>query len=293
MNNGGPLRILVAGAGGVLGRAVIDALRERGAWIRAGTRRPHPELAARIDDTHLGDALAPDAWRGACDGIDVVFSSLGASVDPSPLVGWRSYSRVDAPANRALLAEAQRAGVRRFVYVSLIDGAGERGLDYAEGHERVVDSLRASGMACSILRPTGFFAAMTVLVAFARRGFVPVFGDGRCETNPVDERDLAAIAAREALSDGPGLREVEIGGPEVFTRRRIAEMACEALGRRPRLLHVPPALARLIGHGTRLLNPRAGHFTLFATHVMTHDCLAPKLGTRRLVDAFREAAARS
>ena len=50
-----------------------------------------------------------------------------------------------------------------------------------------------------------------------------------------------------------------------------------------------PAL-RQMAAGLRLLNPRAGHFLAFAQHVMTHPCVAPRLGTRRLVDALRARA---
>lgn len=281
------LRVLVAGAGGVLGRLIVGEAARRGHVLRAVVRRARAGLAPPTAELRVIDGLRSGAWAGACDRVDVVISALGAAVDPSPLVGWRSYTRVDAPANIALLREAERAGVRRFVYVSLIDGAQSRRLNYAEGHERVVDALRAGRVAASVLRPTGFFAAMTALIDFARRGLVPVIGDGACRTNPICEHDLAQIALVEAERAEAGVREVPAGGPEVFTRRRIAEMAFEALGRRPRLVHVPGALMAGIGHLTRLVNPRAGHFTLFAAHIMTHECLAPPMGRRRLADAFR------
>lgn len=286
--NGRPMRALVAGAGGTLGRLMVAELQRRGCAVRAIVRKRRPANERLSDDVREVQALAPNAWRGVCDGVDVVLSSLGASVAPKPFVGWRPYTRVDAPANLALLEEATRAGVRRFVYVSLIGGDTSRHLDYSEGHERVVDALRVSPLAAKVLRPTGFFAAMTAIVDFARRGPVPVIGDGHWPTNPVDERDLAELAVAEALTEDPSYRETEIGGPETFTRREIAELAFAALGRRPRLLHVPAAVMRASGHALRVANPRAGHFVLFATHVMTHDCLATPRGERRLRDAFDE-----
>lgn len=283
------MRILVAGAGGVLGRLVVKELQGRGHLVRAIVRRRRRDRTALGDDVRVVDGLKAGAWRGACDGIDVVVSTLGAAVNPSPLVGWRSYTRVDGPANRALIDEAARPGstVRRFVYVSLIDGDTSRQLDYAEGHETVVDAVQTSGMPSSIVRPTGFFSAMMAIVDLARFGAVPVFGDGRCRTNPIDERDLASIMANEVMNEEPGVRTVKAGGPEVFTRRRIAEMACEALGRRPRLVHLPPRVVDASARMLCLLNPRAGHFTRFAVHVMTHDCLAPAIGVHRLEEAMR------
>lgn len=286
-----PTKILVAGAGGVLGRSILAELRRRGLQARAMVRRPTPAVAELCADVRIADALLPESLHGVMDGVDVVISSLGASVDPSSFRGWRRYGKVDAPANCALLGAAKRAGVRRFVYTSLIGGDRMRQLDYSDAHERVVDAMRASGLPASVLRPTGFFAAMMALLDFARRGCVPVFGDGLQPTNPIDEHDLAAIAVDESLHTVEGLHEVAVGGPEVFTRRQIAEMAFAALGLRPRLRHVPPWLARTIGYASRLVHPRVAHFTLFAAHVMTHPCLAPAVGTRRLADAFRRRAA--
>jgi uncharacterized protein YbjT (DUF2867 family) len=283
------MRVLVAGAGGALGRLVLHELEGRGHAVRAVVRRATPAAAMQSGarDVRVLDALRDGAWRGVCDGVDVVVSTLGASVNPSPLVGRKPYTRVDAPANIALLDEARRSGVRRFVYVSLVGGAASRSLNYSEGHERVVDALRASGVPGTVLRPTGFFCAMAALIEFARRGFVPVIGDGACRTNPIDERDVASAAAAAAESAEPGFAEVELGGPEVFTRRRIAELAFESLGKRPRLLPVPRWFAKCGGASLLPLNPRAAHFTLFAAHIMTHDCLAPHVGSRCLRDYFR------
>lgn len=278
------------GARGTLGRRLAAELRQRGVLVRALVRRPAPELANDVAELCVGDVRTHHALHELCRDVDVVFSSLGASVSPSPLRGFRPYTRIDTPRNLALLAAARQAGVPRFVYTSLNGGAESRQLDYAEGHERVVDALRASPLAGSVLRPTGFFAAMGDLVAMARRGAVPVFGDGTARTNPIDERDLAAIAADEILASTPGWREVAAGGPEEFTRREIAEMAFAVLGKRARLVWIPDPLAKAMAWTLRFANPRAGHFLAFAHHVMTHPCLAPCRGERRLVDAMRARA---
>jgi len=282
--------VLVAGAGGKLGRLLVDELVRRGVKVRALVRRPPSAPFADSVDVRIADVRTDAALPDHCRGIDVVFSSLGASVSPSPFAGFRTYTRIDAPANLRLLDAARAAGVPRFVYTSLNGGAEARRLDYAEGHERVVDALRASPLAGTVLRPTGFYAAMVDLVAMARRGAVPVFGDGSARTNPIDERDLAAIAADEVLATRSGFCEVTAGGPDEFSRREIAELAFAVLGKRPRLLPVPVWLAKTLAGGLRCVNPRAGHFLAFAAHVMTHPCIAPRLGTRQLVDALRARA---
>jgi uncharacterized protein YbjT (DUF2867 family) len=286
------MRILVAGASGALGRLIVQELEARGHAVRSTVRRARSAGGTPGPEVHVVDALKPGAWSGVCEGMEAVVSTIGASVNPSPLVGHKPYTAVDAPANIALLDEAKRAGVRRFVYVSLIGGNTSRHMDYSEGHERVVDALGTGAVPATVLRPTGFFCAMADMIPLARKGLVPVFGDGSCRTNPIDERDLAAQAALAAESEAPGLTQIELGGPEVFTRDHIAQIAFEVIGKRPRLLHVPAGLANA---GAALLspfNPRAAHFVRFAAHVMSHDCLAPAIGTRRLGDYFLDHAKR-
>lgn len=66
----------------------------------------------------------------------------------------------------------------------------------------------------------------------AARGRAILIGDGSAHTNPIDERDLSAICADAVLITD---RDLPPGGPEVLSRRRIAEMAFEALNRKPRI----------------------------------------------------------
>jgi uncharacterized protein YbjT (DUF2867 family) len=134
---------------------------------------------------------------------------------------------------------------------------------------------------------------MADMIPLARKGIVPVFGDGACRTNPIDERDLAHHAALAAESTTSGLTQIELGGPDTLTRDRIAQLAFEVIGKRPRLFHVPVALANTGAALLNPFNPRAAHFTRFAAHVMTHDCLAPTVGKSRSEDYFRAYAVRN
>jgi uncharacterized protein YbjT (DUF2867 family) len=284
--------VLVAGASGALGRHAISELKARGYRVRALTRNPERTRATcpGVDELHPADALEPATLRGACEGAEAVFSCLGAAVSPSfsGHLGRKPFSAVDYPANRNLLEAALAARVSKFVYVSALSAEKGRHLDYMDAHERVVDALRASGMDYAVLRPAGFFSAMGELVDMARKGALPVLGDGSAKTNPIHEADLAALCA-DAVKDGT--RERDIGGPETFTRKQIAEMAFAALGRPPKLRHVPAWLARAMPPVLRLVNPRVAAVTAFLAEVTTHDSVAPAYGTRRLEAYFRDRAA--
>jgi uncharacterized protein YbjT (DUF2867 family) len=224
------------------------------------------------------------------DGCEAVISCLGASVSPSFGAGRAGYLAVDLPANRALADAAKAAGVRRFVYVSVAghDVPGAMDLAYYRAHEQVVEHLDAIGLEHAIVRPTGFFSAFCEYVNMARRGRVPMIGDGSARSNPIADDDLARVCV-EAL-EGEA-RDRTIGGPDVLTRREIIELAFAAVEKPPRIAGVPPGVFRATARVMGLFVPRLGELLPFVVFVSTHDLVMPAVGTHRLVDAFRAAAA--
>ncbi len=232
-----------------------------------------------------GDALDPSVTNEACSGVDVVFSCLGASVSPNMAAGRRSYDQVDTPANFNLIDSAVRAGVTRFVYVSVAGHEALGHLRYIAAHEAVVRKLAAANIDHSVVRPPGFFSAFGEFMQYARRSPVPIIGDGAAKTNPIADVDLAEVCV-DAI-EGAG-REVLAGGPEVLTRRRIAELALEALGRPLKVRRIPPGLVRLGARIIKPFNPRVGDITAFYADVSVRDLVVPARGTRTLSDYFDE-----
>jgi uncharacterized protein YbjT (DUF2867 family) len=243
-------------------------------------------------ETRIGDALAPATLAGVLDGCEAVISCLGASVSPSLAAGRRGYLAVDLPANRALADAAKAAGVSRFVYVSVAghEEPGAAELAYYRAHEQVVAHLEAIGLEHAIVRPTGFFSAFEEYVAMARRGRVPMIGDGSARSNPIADADLARVCVE--LLDGAA-SDRTVGGPDVLSRREIIELAFAAVERPAKIARVSPGLFRAAARMIGLFVPRLGELLPFVVHVSTRDVIVPIAGTHRLVDAFREAASRT
>jgi len=287
------MKILVAGATGVVGREVVHLLKQRGHFVRTLSKDPEraERLRPRADELRVLDATVAGSVYGTCQGIDRVVSTLGAPVSPSGK-GRRSFADVDLKANLNLLAEARRAGVRRFVYVGVFTEPVYARTAYVGAHARVEQAIREAsleyGLEYGLVRTTGVFGALAEMLPMALKGPVPVIGDGNALTNPIDERDLAEAVLR-AL-EAPGSTEVDIGGPEALSRRQIAEAAFIALGLRPRLLTMPVWLFAIVARIYGLFNRRMGEFLRFMQLVATHPCVAPTPGTRRLLDHFRGRA---
>ena len=72
-------RVLVAGATGYLGRFVVKAFKARGYWVRALGRSAEKlgSIKSFADELFIGEVVEPDSLAGACNGIDIVFSSVG------------------------------------------------------------------------------------------------------------------------------------------------------------------------------------------------------------------------
>jgi uncharacterized protein YbjT (DUF2867 family) len=268
------MRVLVAGSTGVIGREIATALR-----------RLRHELVCPIRVSGV-DALRPETLRGVCDGVDVVVSAMGGSV-ALDAPERRPYSVTNTEANKNLLAESLQAGVPRFVYVAAHSQPGYASTAYMRSHEAFVEELAKSGLSFTALRPTAIFNALAPFIGFAKKGFIPLIGGGSPKTNPISARDVAR-AAIENLEEGPP--NVSVGGPEILTRRGIAELAAAAAGKRPMYMKAPAAIARMNGRVIGVFQPRLGQLIEFAAAVSTQDCIAPVFGTDRLADYFNALA---
>lgn len=280
--------IAVAGATGALGREVVRALQARGLRVRALVRDVAKARVLGADEVHAADALQPGSLAGAFDGATHVFSAVGASVGSDPAGGRASFLEVDLPANRHLIAAARSARVQRFVYVSAHLAPGRRDVAYLRAHAEVEDLLARSGMRHGIVRPTGFFSAFEEYLALAKRGSVPEIGGGLARTNPIHQADLAELCADLVQSDRDDVREV--GGPEVFTRHQIVELAFEALGKPVRVRRVPIPVARLMSTLVHPFHPRFAEMGHLLAAINSADVVAPAFGKRTLAAYFRERA---
>jgi nucleoside-diphosphate-sugar epimerase len=125
------MRILVTGANGFVGSALIPILKSHGHHIRASVRRAG---VTPVPDTVVTGEIGPDTdWTKALDGIDAVIH-LAARVhqmddpaDPDLVIG--AYRRINVEGTRRLAEAAASAGVRRMVFVSTIKAVTENSGD--------------------------------------------------------------------------------------------------------------------------------------------------------------------
>jgi 2-alkyl-3-oxoalkanoate reductase len=110
---------LVTGVSGCVGRAVATALLADGWSVRGLVRTPPPGDVSFA--AHVGDLTRPESLRGACEDVQLV---VHAAADLSDWRPGRRIWQVNRDGTDALLAEAARCGVQRFVYLSTVDVFG-------------------------------------------------------------------------------------------------------------------------------------------------------------------------
>lgn len=214
-------RILVTGATGNVGGAVVVQLHAAGVPVRALVRGeadfPEGVQAVRGD---LGDPASLDA---ALEGIDSVF------------LVWPFLSAEGAPDT----IDAIRKRAKRVVYLSS-EGVGseEPGEAITMFHTELERLIEASGLEWTALRPTGF-ASNTLGWAEEVRTTGAVRAPLATLARPlIHEADIAAVAVKALTTDALiGARPV-ITGLELVTHERQVALISEAIGRPVRFVEV-------------------------------------------------------
>ena len=288
-------RVLVAGATGYLGRYVAQEFKRRGYWVRVLARSPEklqtegpymePAIDQLCDELFVGEVTRPETLVGVCEGIDIVFSSIGITRQRDGL----GFMDVDYQGNMNLLTEALESKVTKFVFVSVF--MADRISDLARERELFVEELKKSGLAYGIVRPTGYFSDMSEYLKMAKGGKVYVLGTGSNRINPIHGQDLAEVCVDSAEQD-QDQSERDVGGPITYSYEEIGTMACDTLGVKKKIVHIPLGLARLVVACIRPFSSRVYQAVKFFTTVMSNDFVAPEAGSNRLDRYFVEMSKR-
>ena len=278
-------KVLVAGASGYLGGYVTKELLERGINTKILVRNRnkiniHNEKLEIVE----AEVTKPETISDLLADVDVVISTVGITRQKDGL----TYMDVDYQANANLLSEAQRANIKKFIYISVLNGEQLRKLKICEAKERFCDELRSSGLDYTIIRPNGFFSDMADFLRMAKGGKVYLFGDGSFKLNPIHGEDLAKVVV-DAISQSP--KEINIGGPDLLTQNEISELALKAYAKPIRIIHLPNLMRKGLLWLVRTFTDSKtyGPIEFFLT-TMAMDMNAPQYGEIRLETFFYENA---
>jgi uncharacterized protein YbjT (DUF2867 family) len=271
-------KVLIAGATGYLGQYLVQESKRQGYWTRALTRDEQKlsHLKDHIDDIFTGQVTDQDSISTICRDIDFVVSAVGITRQKDGL----TYMDVDYQGNRNLLDRALSDGVSKFVYVSVFNARLMQRLKIIRAKEQFVKELAQSALDHTIIRPTGFFSDMLEFLTMAKKGKVNLFGSGEYRINPIHGKDLAKVCVDALLRSE---KEIEVGGPETFTHRQIAQLAFDLLNKDTKISCMPLWLKNIILWSMRLFTSSKTYGPVeFLMTALSMDGVAPPYGEERL-----------
>ena len=215
------MNVLVTGASGFVGSALIPRLARDGCAVRAYARS-----AARVRapvPVVEGDAVAGTGLQAALDGIEVAYFLIH-SMEAAGAAGGGSFSDRDRRAADAFARAAGAAGVRRVVYLGGLVPSGARPSAHLASRLEVEQILLACVAEGVALRASIVIAAASrsfrFLVRLVERLPVLALPAWRSQrTQPIDGRDLIEYLARAGSVPAATVagRSLDVAGPDVLT----------------------------------------------------------------------------
>lgn len=229
------MKVVLAGAYGKLGSEILKSL------LKAG----HDVVAADMIEGSIEgvdkasfafkklDVTDKNALKGICNGADAVITTVGLTKTSATLTNYD----IDYNGNLNLLNEAKAAGVKNFVYISVIKA--DKAPDVPMLHAKYLfeEELKKSGLTYVIHRPTGYFYDIVkVFRPMIENGKVTLLGKKPVHANVVDTPDFADFIVEHICDEN---KTYDVGGKETWSYEEIANMCFEAAGKTPVIKRAP------------------------------------------------------
>jgi NAD(P)H dehydrogenase (quinone) len=227
--------LLVTGAGGQLGRRVIDILLAQGAGpLIAVTRNPDKaaDLRARGVEVRRGDFDAPGSLADAFAGAGRALIISTDAVDPPDR---------RLPQHENAVAAAAKAGVEHVVYTSAPKASASSVVAVVPDHYATEQALEHSGLGYTVLRNNLYaeLLLMSLPRAISTGRHVTATAEGA--TAYLSREDCARAAAAALAASFTGRRVLEITGTAAVTQRELAQIASELTGKPIHYVPIPRA----------------------------------------------------
>lgn len=292
------MRVLVVGATGQLGTAVVHSLLAHGHEVRAFVRKgSEGRLPKGVSSTAPGDLRDAPSLQSACVGMDAVIATANSLI-PN---GSYSFDTVEGRGYADLIHAAKDQNVGRFVLLSVPPTKLDRWAPAFALKHVAEDRLRESGLNYTIVQPSLFMDSWLTLIGsqipmrraenatlarpywFSRfflslvgtlvekRGIALVPGNGRSRHAFITVADVAEILTRSLTH--PNARNVtwKVGGPATLEWSQVMEVLSQALGRQVRMINAPEVVFQLQSALLRPFSPAAANILTLNRIVATVD----------------------
>jgi NADH dehydrogenase len=243
--------ILITGATGFIGRALVRHLSETSQQVRVLLRSSptSPRLPRGVPvEVAVVSMQDERAVRAALRGVDQIFHLATAGTE-----GRRgNLLKTDIEGTRVLAQEAASAGVERFIFLSHIGADRASAFPIQKSKGIAEEHIRKSGVPYTIIRssvvfgPEDRFTTSLAQLLRAAPGIFPLPSDGRSLLQPVWVEDLVTCLTWALQNPEMVKQTYEIGGGEYFTLRQLLELLMQITHTRRLLVPLPPPWMRAL-----------------------------------------------
>jgi NADH dehydrogenase len=242
------MKILVTGGTGVIGEGVVPHLLRAGHQIRILSREAGEDVRQWPQgvEAHIADIGQPAELQGAASGCDAVVHISGIAKEVPPAL---TFERINVEGTRAMVREAERAGVGHFIFISSL-GAERGRSEYHQSKRMAEEIVREFKGDWVILRPgsvygPGDIVISTLLQMIRTLPMIPVIDAGQQRFQPIwfDDLGLAITKAVEAAD----LSHVtlEVAGSDITSMNDVLDRLAVLTARNPLRVPIPAAVAAL------------------------------------------------
>ncbi len=240
------MHVLVTGGTGVVGKAAVDRLLERGHTVRLFSRHAERDsgLWAEGVEACPGSVGSDKDVRGAAEGCGAILHVAGIVDEVPPEI---TFENINVQGTHRIVAEAERARVARLVYVSSL-GADRGTSDYHRSKRRGEEISQIFSGSWLVCRPGNVYGpgdeVISLLLKMVRTlPVIPVIGSGNQPFQPMWVEDLAAALALAVEWQEPSREVLELAGAEPVTMNELLDILERITDRHPQRLPVPEAIA--------------------------------------------------
>ena len=247
-------KVLVTGAAGFVGKRLVKSLLAEGCGVRALVRRPEASLPAGAEIV-VGDLLEPATLGVAFAGVDTAYYLVHSMAG-----GRAGFGRRDRQAAENFAVAAERAGVRRVIYLGGLGDAGDGLSEHLASRQEVAGILKRGRFRTTFLRAAviigaggASFEMIRSLVERLPVMITPRWVSTRCQPIAVDDviRYLVGCLGEERSAG----ETFDIGGPEILSYREMMERFARIEGRPCFIVPVPFLTPKLSSYWVGLVTP--------------------------------------
>jgi len=242
--------IMLVGSSGNIGGKALSILLQHGkaASITAFDKRA-PKIkdlpkTVKVCSGDQGDITSAEAVAAAMQGNAVVVCAIGVPRYLAPGEKKLTPDEIERQGMQHIVDAAKKAGVQQIVSISALGVVrGDKIPAFHLAHiakRQAEDMLIKSGIAYTILRPSGYYFDFRELLAAAVAGRYHVVDAGLARVQPIHHEDMADILIASINNNKVKNKIIAVGGPEIFSYTDLGKVFGKVLQSEVNVIHLAP-----------------------------------------------------